>query len=161
MAQDAAVGTGLACAARRAAQCATTLTAQLTTAHADLFPKMTAGTVRCERASVKTADPNRYDTPVGYKREPINHVVHEKQKLLNRVRRIRGQVDAVERAIDGDQSCAAVMNRLTACRGAINGLLAEVVEDHVREHLMGTGTRSRGTAQAADELIDIVHAYFK
>lgn len=86
--------------------------------------------------------------------------VHEKQKLLNRIRRIRGQVDAAERAIEAEEGCAAVMHRLAACRGAINGLLAEVVEDHVREHFTG-GTRNRAGAQAADELIDLVHAYFK
>ncbi len=84
--------------------------------------------------------------------------IHEKQKLLNRIRRIRGQLEAAERAIEAEQGCAAVMHRLTACRGAINGLLAEVLEDHVRAHLMRGGAEK---VQAADELIDIVHAYFR
>ena len=88
------------------------------------------------------------------------HQVHEKQKLLNRVRRLRGQIDAVERAIDAEDSCAAVMHRLTACRGAVNSLLAEVIEDHVRDHLFAAG-KSGATTAAADELIDIVHAYFR
>lgn len=90
----------------------------------------------------------------------MSHAVHEKQKLLNRVRRIRGQVEAVEQAIQSDDGCAAVMHQLVACRGAINSLLAEVLEDHVREHLIGT-TRSKSLAQAADELIDIAHSYFR
>ena len=90
----------------------------------------------------------------------MSHAVHEKQKLLNRIRRIRGQVEATEQAIDSDQGCAAVMHQLVACRGAINSLLAEVLEDHVREHLIGN-TRSKAQVQAADELIDIAHAYFR
>ena len=90
----------------------------------------------------------------------MSHAVHEKQKLLNRIRRIRGQVEATEQAIDSDQGCAAVMHQLVAVRGAINGLLAEVLEDHVREHLIGA-TRSKAQVQVADELIDIAHAYFR
>lgn len=89
----------------------------------------------------------------------MSDAIHEKQKLLNRIRRIRGQVDAAERAIEAEDGCAAVMHRLAACRGAINSLLAEVLEDHVREHLMGTGSRAQ--VKAGDELIDIVHAYFR
>lgn len=88
------------------------------------------------------------------------HTVRDKQKLLNRIRRIRGQVEAVERTLEGDADCSDVMHLLTATRGAINSLLAEVLEDHVREHVLGrasTGTR----ADAADELIDVIHAYFK
>lgn len=88
------------------------------------------------------------------------HTVRDQQKLLNRIRRIRGQVEAVERTLEGDADCSDVMHLLTATRGAINSLLAEVLEDHVREHVLGrtaTGTR----ADAADELIDVIHAYFK
>ena len=88
------------------------------------------------------------------------HTVRDRQKLLNRIRRIRGQVEAVERTLEGEADCSDVMHLLTAARGAINSLLAEVLEDHVREHLLGrvsTGAR----AGAADELIDVIHAYFK
>jgi len=90
----------------------------------------------------------------------MSHAVHEKRKLLNRIRRIRGQVAAAEQAIDSDEGCAAVMHQLVACRGAINSLLAEVLEDHVREHLVG-GARSKVQAQAADDLIAVAHAYFR
>ena len=86
--------------------------------------------------------------------------VHEKRKLLNRIRRIRGQIEAAEQAIGSGKDCATVMHQLVACRGAINSLLAEVLEDHVREHLIGA-SRSRAREQAADDLIDIAHAYFR
>jgi DNA-binding FrmR family transcriptional regulator len=90
----------------------------------------------------------------------MSHPVHEKQKLLNRIRRIRGQVQATEQAIESEEGCAAVMHQLVAVRGAINSLLAEVLEDHVREHLVGA-KRANVRSEAADELIDIAHAYFR
>ena len=64
----------------------------------------------------------------------MNHALRDKQKLLNRVRRIRGQVEAIERALEADASCADVMQQITSCRGAINGLLGVVVEDHIKTH---------------------------
>ncbi len=88
------------------------------------------------------------------------HTVRDKQKLLNRIRRIRGQVEAVERTLEGDADCSDVMHLLTASRGAINSLLAEVLEDHLREHLLGRVSADT-RAEAADELIDVIHAYFK
>ncbi|HUO19024.1 MAG TPA: metal/formaldehyde-sensitive transcriptional repressor [Steroidobacteraceae bacterium] len=88
------------------------------------------------------------------------HAVRDRQKLLNRIRRIRGQIEAVERTLEGEADCSAVMHLLTASRGAINSLLAEVLEDHVREHLLGRAS-SGARADAADELIDVIHAYFK
>jgi DNA-binding FrmR family transcriptional regulator len=84
----------------------------------------------------------------------------EKQKLLNRVRRIRGQLDAVERALDQDASCVAILQQATACRGALNALIGEVVEDHIREHVMDpSAPRDDPRAQAAEELAEIIHSY--
>lgn len=88
------------------------------------------------------------------------HTVRDKQKLLNRIRRIRGQVEAVERTLEGEADCSDVMHLLTATRGAVNSLLAEVLEDHVREHLVGRSS-SETRVEAADELIDVIHTYFK
>jgi DNA-binding FrmR family transcriptional regulator len=88
----------------------------------------------------------------------MGHTIREKQKLLNRVRRIRGQVEAVERALDGEAGCEQIMHLIAGCRGAINGLLAEVVEDHIRSHLV---ERETGAGNGVDELIDVVHSYFK
>ena len=66
----------------------------------------------------------------------MSHTIREKQKLLNRVRRIRGQVEAIERALDDEAGCAQVMHLIAGVRGAVAGLMAEVVEDHVRTHLV-------------------------
>jgi DNA-binding FrmR family transcriptional regulator len=92
----------------------------------------------------------------------MSHTIHEKRKLLNRVRRIRGQVEAVERAREDQARGARGLHLIAGCRGAINGLLAEVVEDHVRTHLVDPVKDPTAlNAEAADQLLEVVHSYFK
>jgi DNA-binding FrmR family transcriptional regulator len=92
----------------------------------------------------------------------MSHTVREKQKLLNRARRIRGQVDAIVRALDEEKGCEQVMHLIAGCRGAINGLLAEVIEDHIRTHLVDPEKDPTAlNTDAADQLIEVVHSYFK
>lgn len=92
----------------------------------------------------------------------IGHVAKEKTKLLNRLRRLRGQIEALERAVEADQECSDVLQQATSCRGALDGFIAEVIEDHIREHMVGDGTpASDPRSDAAEELIEIVHAYLK
>ena len=92
----------------------------------------------------------------------VAHVVEEKQKLLNRIRRLRGQIEALERAVDSEQGCSEVMRLLTAARGAINGIMAEVVEDHIEMHMIDPERkRSRAEQLAADELLDVLRTYIK
>jgi DNA-binding FrmR family transcriptional regulator len=90
----------------------------------------------------------------------MSHTKSEKSKLMNRIRRVRGQVEAVERAIKGDEGCAAVLHLIVAARGAINSLMTEVIEDHIRLHVVDPpkdAERRRG----ADELIEAVQSYLK
>jgi len=90
------------------------------------------------------------------------HTTKDKEKLLTRIRRIRGQVDAIERALDSEQECAGVLQLMAACRGALNGLMAEVMEGHVRFHVLSPETgKNSPQAQAAEELIEVVRAYLK
>jgi DNA-binding FrmR family transcriptional regulator len=90
------------------------------------------------------------------------HVAREKTKLLHRLRRLRGQIEAMERAVDADEECANVLQQATSCRGALDGFIAEVIEDHIREHMVGEGVSpSDPRVGAAEELIEIVHAYLK
>jgi DNA-binding FrmR family transcriptional regulator len=90
------------------------------------------------------------------------HTIREKTKLVNRLRRLRGQVESVERALNEDADCGRIMQLLAACRGAVSSLLAEVVKDHIREHLVARRSRaSEPRAEATDELIDVVQSYFK
>ena len=92
----------------------------------------------------------------------MRHVATEKTKLLNRLRRLRGQISAIERAVETDEECAGVLQQATACRGALDGFIAEVIEDHIREHMVGPRAGlADPRAAAAEELIDIVHQYLK
>ncbi|CAG2151676.1 metal/formaldehyde-sensitive transcriptional repressor [Cupriavidus plantarum] len=87
----------------------------------------------------------------------MSHTIHDKQKLLNRVRRIRGQIDAIERALEQEKGCMEVLQQITSCRGAMNGLLTVVLEDHIRTHLADAD----GEPEAREQLIDVVRSYFK
>jgi len=90
------------------------------------------------------------------------HTVRDKEKLVLRIRRIRGQIEAVERALGTDQDCSDVLQLITAARGALNGLMAELVEDHVRFHVLDPKQKpSSVQALAADELVDIIRAYLR
>lgn len=90
------------------------------------------------------------------------HTTKDKKNLLSRVRRIRGQVEAIERAIDGEQECSGILQLMAACRGALNGLMAEVMEGHVRFHVLSPDDgRNSPQADAAEELIDVIRAYLK
>jgi FrmR/RcnR family transcriptional regulator, repressor of frmRAB operon len=90
------------------------------------------------------------------------HTTKDKVKLLNRVRRIKGQITAIENALDGDQECSKVLQTIAACRGAINGLMAEVMEGHVRYHVIDPKSKPTSEqAEAAEELIDLVNRYLK
>ena len=84
----------------------------------------------------------------------------ERVKLLNRVKRIRGQMDAIERTLIAGDNCADILMLLAAARGGINGLMAEVLEDHIRLHLLQDG-RAPLTPDLGEELIDLVRAYLK
>lgn len=91
------------------------------------------------------------------------HTIREKQKLLNRVRRIKGQISGIEKTFEaGEPDCSTIMQTIAACRGAINGLMAEVVEAHIREHVIDPGRKPSGAqVDAAEELIDVLGTYLR
>jgi FrmR/RcnR family transcriptional regulator, repressor of frmRAB operon len=82
----------------------------------------------------------------------------EKAKLLKRLSRIRGQVEALRRAVTDDAGSKAILTQATACRGALDGFIAEVIEDHIRDRILAAPDRAQ-VEQAAEELINIVHSY--
>jgi DNA-binding FrmR family transcriptional regulator len=92
----------------------------------------------------------------------MTHTVRGKHKLLARVRRIKGQIEAIERALDGEAGCDQVLHLIAGVRGATAGLMAEVVEDHVRTHLVDA-ERHPGAlnADAAEQLLEVVRTYLK
>jgi DNA-binding FrmR family transcriptional regulator len=92
----------------------------------------------------------------------MSHTIREKQKLLARVSRIRGQIDGIERALDEETGCNRILHLIAGARGAMAGLMAEVIEDHVREHLVDAEKHPGAlNAEAADQLLEVVRAYLK
>lgn len=90
------------------------------------------------------------------------HTVLKKTKLLARVRRLKGQVEAVERALEEERECYEVLRLVASIRGAINGLTVEVIEDHIRNHVVDPNDDPDPLrAQGAEELIEVVRTYLK
>ncbi len=89
------------------------------------------------------------------------HTIEEKKKLLNRVRRIMGQVAAIEKALDQEAECSDVLHNISACRGAMDALMAEVIEGHIRHHILAPDEATDEQTQAADDLVSALRAYLK
>lgn len=90
------------------------------------------------------------------------HTVRDQDKLTNRVKRLRGQLSGVERQLQEGAGCEAILQTLAACRGAVNGLMAEILEDHIRYHVLSPRTRADSDeAIAAEQLIDVLRSYLK
>jgi DNA-binding FrmR family transcriptional regulator len=89
------------------------------------------------------------------------HTKSNKDQLLARVRRIAGQIAAIEKAIAQEAGCSTVLHQVAGVRGAVLGLMDELIEDHVREHVAKPGLTDASRAEAADELIAAVRRYGK
>jgi FrmR/RcnR family transcriptional regulator, repressor of frmRAB operon len=93
---------------------------------------------------------------------PMAHLIRDKHKLMNRVNRLQGQIEAVKRALDQEAECGTIMQLIAAARGALNGLMAEVVEGHLRNHMVDPDrSPTSAETQAAEEVIDVVRVYLK
>lgn len=90
----------------------------------------------------------------------MSHVFKDRPRLLARIRRIKGQTEAIERALDGGDDCMDVLQLVASVRGAVNGLMAELVEGHVGHHIVDAADDS-ARRQGADELIQILRTYMK
>lgn len=91
----------------------------------------------------------------------MSHTNSDK-KLLARVRRLKGQLEAVERALESEAPCGEILNLVASVRGAVNGLTVKLIEDHIREHVSNPETDSdRERAQGASDLIQVIRTYLK
>jgi DNA-binding FrmR family transcriptional regulator len=88
----------------------------------------------------------------------MSHTSKEKLDLVNRTKKVIGQLESVLKALNGDEQCSEILHRLSAARGAINSLMAELMEDHIRNHMP---RNSKSSEEAADDVIDIVRTYLK
>jgi DNA-binding FrmR family transcriptional regulator len=91
----------------------------------------------------------------------VSHTTKDRNKQLARIRRIKGQVEAIERAIQGDGEAEDILQLVASCRGALNGLMAGLIEGHVRFHLLPPPAKADAAQlEAAEELIAVVKRYF-
>ena len=108
--------------------------------------------------------PPRYLRGVYYYAEGCHlaHIIRDKKKMLNRVRRLRGQVEAIETAIENEADCSDILHTIAACRGAFNSLMMEVLDGHIRFHVVDPDqSPASPKARATQELIDVLRAYLK
>lgn len=89
------------------------------------------------------------------------HTVENKKKLVARVRRIRGQLEAVEHALENEAGCAQILQTVTSARGALNGLVSELIEAHIRNHVVSPDNATPEQREALEELVQVVRAYVK
>ena len=92
----------------------------------------------------------------------MSHLTKNKIKLLARVRRLKGQIEAIERSLEAEAPCGEVLNLVASVRGAVNGLTSELIEDHIREHVSNPDKDDNPErAQGAAELIEVIRTYLK
>ena len=87
------------------------------------------------------------------------HTTKGKKKLLDRLSRIRGQIDAIERGLEDEQDCTKILQTMAACRGGLNSLMAEVMEGHILDHVVDA--RQARRLEAAHELVGVVRSYLR
>jgi DNA-binding FrmR family transcriptional regulator len=92
----------------------------------------------------------------------VAHLAHDQDKLLARVKKIRGQLNAVEKAITDNDECADTLMTLASCHGALNGLMLEILEGHIRHHVVDPDQRpDTKRAQASAQLIEVLRTYLR
>ncbi|AUZ73563.1 metal/formaldehyde-sensitive transcriptional repressor [Aeromonas hydrophila] len=91
----------------------------------------------------------------------MSHTIHGKKKLLARVRRIKGQAGALESALEQESDCAAILQQIAAIRGAVNGLMLEVLEGHMREHLGAEEATQAERLEDLDQVVRVLRSYLK
>lgn len=89
------------------------------------------------------------------------HTIRAKSRLLSRVRRIKGQTAALEQALEKEVDCAAVLQQIAAIRGAVSGLMAEVLEGHIREHLGPDAVSPKQRDADLEQVVAILRSYLK
>ncbi|KFG91321.1 Transcriptional regulator [Sphingobium herbicidovorans NBRC 16415] len=89
------------------------------------------------------------------------HVVENREKLLARVRRIAGQVGAVERQLSGNAGCSETLQLVASVRGAVGSLMEELIEQHMRDHVARPGLTDDEREAAAEEMLALIRRYGK
>jgi DNA-binding FrmR family transcriptional regulator len=89
------------------------------------------------------------------------HTIKSKKKLLTRVRRIKGQAGALEKALEQETDCMAILQQVAAIRGAMSGLMTEILEGHIREHLGAEGIPPEQRSEELEQVVAVLRSYLK
>ena len=89
------------------------------------------------------------------------HSPEEKKKVLARIRRVRGQCEGLERALEAGADCAPVLQQIAAIRGAVNGLMSEVLESHLREQFGQPDVDAAERQERIAEMTTLIRSYLK
>ncbi|VEB97869.1 Transcriptional repressor frmR [Cedecea lapagei] len=89
------------------------------------------------------------------------HSPEDKKRILTRVRRIRGQTEALERALENGEPCLAILQQIAAVRGAANGLMGEMMEIHLKDELVTGDTSEEQRALRMAEVGNLLRSYLK
>lgn len=89
------------------------------------------------------------------------HSPEEKKKVLARVKRVRGQIEALELALERGDDCSPVLQQVAAIRGAVNGLMAGILESHLREELMSADSSTQSRAASIDDAVSLIRTYLR
>jgi DNA-binding FrmR family transcriptional regulator len=89
------------------------------------------------------------------------HLSGDNRKLLGRVRRLKGQLEGIERMLEAGEDCYRILQTTAACRGALNALTRELINEHIEHHLTGDPSASESVKGAAREIQDILASYLK
>ncbi|MEV4934814.1 metal/formaldehyde-sensitive transcriptional repressor [Sphingobium sp. LSP13-1-1.1] len=89
------------------------------------------------------------------------HIVADRDKLLARVRRIAGQIGAVERQLSGNAGCSETLQLVASVRGAVGSLMEELIEQHMLEHVARPGISDEARQAAAEEMLALIRRYGK
>lgn len=91
----------------------------------------------------------------------MGHTLNNQKSLLTRVRRIKGQAASLETALESGQECLKILQQVAAVRGAVNGLMSELLEGHIREHLMDENASEQERKEDLDEIVAVIRSYMK
>jgi DNA-binding FrmR family transcriptional regulator len=91
----------------------------------------------------------------------VAHTIKGKKGLLARIRRIKGQAGALEKTLETDTACVAILQQTAAIRGAVNGLMTEILEGHIRDHLGPEAVVAEQREEDMEQVISVLRSYLK
>lgn len=96
----------------------------------------------------------RYDVP-------MSHTIKDKSRLLARARRMEGQMQALCKALEAESPCQSILQQIASIRGAANGLMLEVLEGHITDHLEDPQADAQQRQQDTRQLIELLRSYIR